>query len=215
MSKDSSYKPRFGFDIRASVTKGSKTAKKPWKKKEVRTCDNETCDKPAEVRAPKSPNNMQEFYWFCPTHAREHNKAWNYFDGKTDAELKAEIERARYGDRPTWTMAKNARAAAAARASLKDGAEIDDQVGIFTQMPGATPAQAGAYRAGRKLTKLQVSAFKTFNLPTSASNAELRKRYAELVKRFHPDVNEGDRGAEEQLQAVIKAHSILKKAGFC
>jgi curved DNA-binding protein CbpA len=215
MSKENSYKPRFGFDIRASVTKGSKTAKKSWKKKEVRTCDHEECDSPAEVRAPKSPHRLNEYFWFCPVHARAHNKAWNYFDGKSEKELQAELERARYGDRPTWTMAKNARAASAARASLGDGAEIDDQVGIFTQMPGATAAQEGAYRAGRKLTKLQVSAFKTFNLPNDASSADLRKRYAELVKRFHPDSNAGDRGAEEQLQAVIKAHQILKKAGFC
>ena len=73
----------------------------------------------------------------------------------------------------------------------------------------------GVFREGRKLTKLQVQAFKTMNLKTNASDAEIRKKYAELVKRFHPDSNAGDRGAEEQLQEVIKAHQILKKAGFC
>ncbi|MEM9235102.1 MAG: DnaJ domain-containing protein, partial [Pseudomonadota bacterium] len=61
---------------------------------------------------------------------------------------------------------------------------------------------------------LQVQAFRTLNLKPTASSAEIRKRYAELVKRFHPDSNEGDRSAENQLQDVIKAHQLLKKANF-
>ena len=76
-------------------------------------------------------------------------------------------------------------------------------------------ADDGVYREGRRLTRLQLQAFRTMNLKPNATSSELRRRYAELVKRFHPDSNEGDRSAEEQLQDVIKAHQILKKAGFC
>ena len=114
-------------------------------------------------------------------------------------------------------MAQNARASAAARAGLDGKAEIDNAVGIFNQTPGAAGSmnKEAAMRSGRRLTKLQVDSFKSMNLKTDAASSEIRKKYAELVKRFHPDSNEGDRGAEEQLQAVIKAHQILKKAGFC
>ena len=51
-------------------------------------------------------------------------------------------------------------------------------------------------------------------LPYSAPSGEIRRRYAELVRRFHPDSNGGDRSAEKQLTDVVKAHSILKKAKF-
>ena len=72
----------------------------------------------------------------------------------------------------------------------------------------------GTYREGKRLTKLQVKAFETLALPHTAPSGEIRRRYAELVRRFHPDSNDGDRSAEEQLSEVVKAHTILKKARF-
>ncbi|MEE4210553.1 MAG: DnaJ domain-containing protein [Parvularcula sp.] len=208
------YRPRHGFDIRVKPSKGSKTSRKTWAKTEARTCDHDSCDKPAETRAPKSPEEMDSFLWLCTIHAREHNKNWNFFAGKTDAQAAAMRDAARYGERPTWKMSKNGRAAAAARAGLHGMAEIDDAIGGATRID-VSGADDGVYREGRRLTRLQLQAFRTLNLKANASSGELRRRYAELVKRFHPDSNEGDRSAEEQLQEVIKAHQILKKAGFC
>lgn len=214
MADDYSYKPRHGFDIRVKPTKGSRTARKSWAKTEKRTCDWPGCDKPAETRAPKSPDEMNQFLWLCTAHAREHNKNWNFFEGKTDAQAAAMRNAARYGDRPTWKMSKNGRAAAAAKAGMDGFAEIDNAIGGTTRMESGSNAD-DVYREGRRLTRLQLQAFRTMNLKPNSSNSDVRKRYAELVKRFHPDSNEGDRSAEEQLQDVIKAHQILKKAGFC
>ncbi|HEX2560181.1 MAG TPA: molecular chaperone DnaJ, partial [Phenylobacterium sp.] len=36
----------------------------------------------------------------------------------------------------------------------------------------------------------------------------------ELVKRFHPDSNGGDRSSEPKLQRVIRAYQSLRKAGM-
>jgi len=209
-----SYRPRHGFDIRIKPTKGSRNAKKSWAKAEKRTCDRDDCENTAETRAPKSPEHMDEYLWLCTTCAREHNKNWNFFEGKTDSQAAAMRDQARYGDRPTWQFSKNGRASAAARAGLDGLHEIDDAVGGRTRMENADE-KGDVYREGRRLTRLQLQAFRTMNLKPNASSGELRRRYAELVKRFHPDSNEGDRSAEEQLQEVIKAHQILKKAGFC
>jgi curved DNA-binding protein CbpA len=38
----------------------------------------------------------------------------------------------------------------------------------------------------------------------------LRIRYAELLRRYHPDHNGGDRAHEKALQAVIRAYTELK-----
>jgi hypothetical protein len=208
------YRPRHGFDIRVKQAKSSKTSRKSWAKADARTCDQDGCDQPAETRAPKSPEEMNAFLWLCTQHAREHNKNWNFFAGKTDAQAAAMRDAARYGERPTWKMSKNGRAAAAARAGMEGMAEIDDAIGGQTRIEHST-GDDGVYREGRRLTRLQLQAFRTLNLKANASSSDLRRRYAELVKRFHPDSNEGDRSAEEQLQEVIKAHQILKKAGFC
>jgi DnaJ-class molecular chaperone len=43
---------------------------------------------------------------------------------------------------------------------------------------------------------------------------QIKARYKELVKRFHPDANGGDRGAEERLKQVIKAYGVLRASGL-
>ena len=49
-------------------------------------------------------------------------------------------------------------------------------------------------------------------LKPDADRAALRKRYAELLRRYHPDRNGGDRSHERLLQAVIEAYQRLREA---
>ena len=51
-------------------------------------------------------------------------------------------------------------------------------------------------------------------LEAGADPSKVRRRYAELVKRYHPDANDGDRSSEEHLGRVIAAYQILKNAGM-
>ncbi len=41
--------------------------------------------------------------------------------------------------------------------------------------------------------------------------AELRARYKDLAKRYHPDATGGDRSAEERLKDINRAYSLLKR----
>ena len=52
------------------------------------------------------------------------------------------------------------------------------------------------------------------HLAHGATLIEIKARYKELVKRFHPDANGGDRGAEERLKQVIKAYGVLRASGL-
>jgi hypothetical protein len=47
----------------------------------------------------------------------------------------------------------------------------------------------------------------------TAASAAIRQRYADLVKKLHPDSNGGDRSHEGQLMKVIRAYQTLKSAG--
>jgi curved DNA-binding protein CbpA len=42
----------------------------------------------------------------------------------------------------------------------------------------------------------------------------VKARFKELVKRFHPDANGGDRGSEERLRQVVKAYGQLRSSGY-
>jgi curved DNA-binding protein CbpA len=52
--------------------------------------------------------------------------------------------------------------------------------------------------------------FRVLGLAVDADRRALRIRYAELVRKFHPDHNGGDRSHEKALQAVIEAYQALK-----
>ena len=57
-------------------------------------------------------------------------------------------------------------------------------------------------------------AFEALALEEGADSGQIRARYAELVKRWHPDSNGGDRGAEANLHRVITAYQTLKAGGL-
>ena len=58
------------------------------------------------------------------------------------------------------------------------------------------------------------SALEELDLEANAKPPEVRARYAEYVRRFHPDSNSGDRSSEEKLARVIRAGKTLKAAGL-
>ncbi|MFN8874020.1 MAG: J domain-containing protein, partial [Brevundimonas sp.] len=64
------------------------------------------------------------------------------------------------------------------------------------------------------LGRLERQALADLDLDAGADRAAVKRRYHELLKRFHPDTNGGDRAAEEKLQRVIKAWKTLRKAGL-
>ena len=69
-------------------------------------------------------------------------------------------------------------------------------------------------RANRSATGIAKRALAELDLEPDAKAPEIRARYAEYVRRFHPDSNSGDRSSEEKLARVIKAGKTLKAAGL-
>ncbi len=49
-------------------------------------------------------------------------------------------------------------------------------------------------------------------LSEDSNRTALRKRYSQLVRRYHPDRNGGDRSLEARLGEVIDAYQLLKTA---
>ena len=51
-----------------------------------------------------------------------------------------------------------------------------------------------------------------WGLSSEADRPQLRRRYSELVRRYHPDRNGGDRTHEDRLQRVVEAYQLLRRA---
>jgi len=206
MSNAFEYRPKF-IDIRVKKP-GAETAERA---SEDRPCDHVGCKRAGGHRAPKGRDRDGEFWHFCAEHVAAYNKRWNYFSGMSDSEMEAYRAKEEVGHRPTWTFRSGRldRFSSAQR-NVRQGRASDP----FAMFGIDGEPAAGPVKQRRRLTRLQSMALEAMSLEESATAPDIRARYAELVKRWHPDSNGGDRGAEENLQRVIKAYQTLKAGGL-
>ena len=207
MEDEVRYAPRFGFDIR--VKPGGR--REPVK----RQCERPGCAAEGAFRAPKGPNKLNQFYWFCVDHVRAYNLSWDYFKGMSPDAVEAYQRAALTGHRPTWKLGDNA--TPLNKDTIKDKKlraifGVSEPFRMFDDGPSRPVSDRAAPK--RQRSKLQMQALDALNLEPSATWEEVRLRYKDLVKKFHPDANGGDRSAEDRLKAVIKAYGQLRSSGF-
>jgi len=209
MSKDATYRPKFGYDMRVKPP-GKKSKAEPVSHR----CAWPNCTAKAPHKAPKSRTNTREYQYFCIDHIREFNAQWNFFEGMDQKTAREYRDSMATGHRPTWKLGANPDFPGRNRPPHSgrkpaDGGTMDDPFQLFEEGPAA-PRQPK-----RKLPKTVQTAFFVLKLEPSASPEAIKTRYKELVKKFHPDANLGEKGYEERLKRIIEAYQNLKSAGFC
>ncbi len=198
-------RPPFNFDMRVSADKKRRKAGRAAGPLAAgaRDCDFAGCGRPGQHRAPRSPERLDEFWWFCKDHAREYNLKWNFFQGTTDAEFAEFLSLDRVWGRATQPFGRKPDEG---RAWSRMG--ISDPAGLLgekaTQNPGRTPT------ATRKLPSTERKAIEILDARDTWTRTEIRKQYKGLVKDLHPDMNGGDRKDEERLQEVVWAWDQIK-----
>ena len=196
----------FGFDMSVSTSKKKnprgRRGMSGASETSTRLCDHDTCQEAGKYRAPKAPDVLDDFFWFCQAHVREYNLKWNFFDGTTEAEINAQQSEDKVWERPTKPIG-----APEARAWARLGIEDPHQVlgANSTQNPGRKGGTVG-----KKLPPMERRAAEILEVADNATKPEIRKVYKGLIKILHPDMNGGDRSQEEQLQEVVWAWDQLK-----
>src|ERR1044071_7155851 len=51
--------------------------------------------------------------------------------------------------------------------------------------------------------------YETLGVKESASEDDIRKAFRKLARKYHPDVNPGDKAAEEKFKALSEANDVL------
>lgn len=145
------------------------------------------------------------FRWFCLEHIRAFNAGYNYFEGMTAEEI-------HHAQRPTAGWERETRAFT--RAGMGDAtprwADYTDPLDAIAARYRRVPA---ADRPdGRPLSGEDRRSLDVLGLAPDADRTALRRRYSELVRRYHPDRNGGDRRHEATLAKVIAAYQQLRQA---
>ena len=200
MSSAYEYRPKFK-DI--SIGASKKNAKGAAATPEQTVCEHKGCDAAGDCKSPKHGGGHHNF---CQRHASEYNKKWNFFDGMTESEAKAFSKSAEYGHRKTWKFGTGP---VGQKSKLRSG---DPRIWAGIDGVNEHAIRASKKTAGR--TRLQVRALGDLDLPENATALQIRERYSDYVKKFHPDANGGDRSSEHKLARVIKAFKTLKAAGL-
>jgi hypothetical protein len=163
------------------------------------------CTAPGEFKAPLLPGNFDgpgAWRFLCLDHVREHNSAYNFFNGMSAEEITEAQSPLAGWERTSRPFATN-------------GADPPPAWSDFTDPLDAISGRFGRTRNGQQRSRFgreERRALSVLGLGEDADRHALRQRYSNLVRRFHPDKNGGDRSHEGKLREVITAYQLLRKA---
>lgn len=196
----------FGFDISVSSAKKrnprGRRGMSGASDTSTRRCDHDGCQEAGKFRAPKAPDVLDDYFWFCQQHVREYNQKWNFFEGTTEAELNAQQTKDKVWERTTRPMGDPE-----ARAWARLGIEDPHQV-----LGANATKNRGRAATGKRLPPTERRAIEILEAQDSWTKTEVRRAYKKLIKVLHPDMNGGDRSQEEQLQEVVWAWEQIKES---
>lgn len=166
-------------------------------------CSFPGCTAEGVFRAPKGRDREGEYFSFCKDHVRDYNATYDYFKGMDDESLAKFRQAETIGHRPTWKMGP--------RGGAQGAQHVDETV----YAEARAMRRKGARRTGDaaqapRYNALSLKALFTLELDGNATEASIKARYKELVKRHHPDANGGDRSSEDKLREIIQAYNYLR-----
>ncbi len=163
-------------------------------------CDYEGCHEKGEFRAPKD-KSLKEYYWFCLKHVQEYNAKWNYYSGaeSDDDEKEKERKKMHFGR------------GFKSKIRYQFGYDLWDEAQFFDSDYAVKYSSGGEYSAdGIYFTIEERKYLKVLEIDIKEINPEvLKKKYKTLAKKYHPDVNRGDKESEEKFKQISMAYQAL------
>ena len=158
-------------------------------------CEWAGCAAAAAYPAPRAPDRLHDYVWFCLDHVRSYNREWSYCPGMDRAEIDAAVRSGMafapwppgggFGAPPVFADPLDIFAGAGGRAPSSR-----------RWPPGSPEAEAAA----------------AMSLSDDMTLPALKSRYKELVKHHHPDANGGCPASEERMKSITRAYRVLHEA---
>ena len=162
-------------------------------------CDWDDCKELGEYKAPIERDNSKKFRMLCLKHIREFNKNWNYFSGMDDNQILNFLKSDMTWHKPTQSFSSSDNFFKVLwNNTLKD--EFDNRK-IKSDFN---------YMRQFKFDHKDIKAFEILGLSVGMKWMKIQEKFKTLVKKFHPDMNLGNKKYEEKLKLITLAYTQLK-----
>ena len=162
-------------------------------------CDWNNCKEIGNYRAPVEKDNSKKYRMLCLEHVKEFNKNWNYFSGMNDQQILEFIKSDMIWHKPTQSFSSSDNFFKVLWSNtLKDEMDKIKFNNDFNNMNKF------------KFNNNDIKAFDILGISVGLDWKKIQEKFKKLVKKFHPDMNSGNKKFEEKLKIITLAYTQLK-----
>tara|TARA_Y100001970_G_scaffold66252_1_gene84648 strand:- start:2377 stop:2898 length:522 start_codon:yes stop_codon:yes gene_type:complete len=162
-------------------------------------CDWNNCFKEGSYKAPIEKDNSKKYRMLCLDHVKEFNKNWNYFEGMNDDQIYDFLKSDMTWHKPTQSFNSSDNFFKILwNNALKDEIHKYKLNGHLDHM------------SRFKFNNNDIKAFSILGISVGIKWERVQEKFKKLVKKFHPDMNAGNKKYEEKLKVITLAYTQLK-----
>ena len=162
-------------------------------------CDWNNCFEIAEYKAPIEKDNTKNYRLLCLTHVKEFNKNWNYFSGMSDQQIYDWLKSDMVWHKPTQSFSSSDNFFKVLwNNTLKDELDRSSFKNKFNDINKFN------------FNINDIKAFGILGVSVGLKWTKIQEKFKKLVKKFHPDMNAGNKKYEDKLKIITLAYTQLK-----
>ena len=162
-------------------------------------CDWNNCLEIAEYKAPIEKDNSKKYRLLCLNHVKQFNKNWNYFSGMNDDQIFSFLKSDMVWHKPTQSFSSSDNFFKVLwNNALKDELDRSKLKSQFDHMNQFS------------FDSNDIKAFGILGVSIGLKWENIQNKFKTLVKKFHPDINLGNKKYEEKLKLITLAYTQLK-----
>ena len=162
-------------------------------------CDWNNCNKIGEYKAPIEKDNSKKYRMLCLEHVKEFNKNWNYFSGMNDDQVIDFLKSDMTWHKPTQSFSSSDNFFKVLwNNTLKNDFNKSSVGSDYDKM------------SRFKFNHKDIKAFGILGVSIGLKWSKIQEKFKTLVKKFHPDINAGNKKYEEKLKQITLAYTQLK-----
>ena len=162
-------------------------------------CAWENCFEIGEYRAPTEKDNSKKYKLLCLIHIKEFNKNWNYFSDMTESEIFDFLKSDMTWHKPTQSFSSSDNFFKILwNNALKDELKSTNFINKQNNLKKF------------KFNNNDIKAFSVLGISVGLKWSKVQEKFKKLVKKFHPDMNAGNKKYEDKLKVITLAYTQLK-----